>query len=137
MKKKVFIISSILLVVVLVISLFLIFGKDKEKKVVLKDYSYVNVETLKTNDVNTLDENDFIVKDARISNGYLEGTFFNNSDSSFEVLKLIVYIYDEDGNILDEINFEYEDVVSYDERDLFYPIQKDLSDGYYISVKEG
>ena len=33
--------------------------------------------------------------------------------------------------------FYEKDISSYEERDLFYPIQKDLSNAYYIDVKEG
>ena len=136
--KKIIIISSLFVILVSSFSLFLIFGKDDEKdSVKIDDYSYVNVESLKTSDVNTLDVNDFIIKDARINKGYLEGIFFNNSEQSYEVLNIIISLYDEDGNILDEINFEFKDISSYEERDLFYPIQKDLSNAYYIGVKEG
>ena len=136
--KKIIIISSLFVILVSSFSLFLIFGKDDEKdSVKFEDYSYVKVESLKTSDVNTLDVNDFIIKDARINKGYLEGIFFNNSEQSYEVLNIIISLYDEDGNILDEINFEFKDIASYEERDLFYPIQKDLSNAYYIGVKEG
>ena len=135
--RKLIIICSVLIVFVLSFSLFLIFEKDKEDdNVKLTDYSYVNVESLKMSDINTLDLNDFIIKDAKINNGYLEGIFFNNSLDNYDVLNIVVSIYDEEGNLLDDINFEFKDIFSYEERDLFYPIQKDLSSAYYIDVKE-
>lgn len=136
MKKKFLIGGMLLLVVVLSISLFLIFDKDEEEKVELKDYSYVNVESLKTSDINTLRLENFTVRDVRIKNGYLEGSFLTNSEDSYDNLNIIVNIYDEDGNKLEEIDFEFNNVLPNEERDLFYPIQSDLSNAYYVSVEE-
>ncbi len=140
MKKKVLIVSSIVLVVLIFgISLFLILGKKEEELVKLKDYSYVNVEEIKIMEVSTLSDEDNIVsvKDVRISNGYLEGTILLNSDKSYKNLKVLVSLYDEEGNLLDKISFDFENVSPYEERDLFYAIQKDLSNAYYVDVKEG
>ena len=140
MKKKFLIISGIVIVVlVLGISLFLILNNE-DKTVKLKDFSYVNVEEIKPMEVSTLKDNDdnvIIVRDVRISSGYLEGTILLYSDKNYEKLKVMVCLYDEEGNLIDEINFEFENVSPYEERDLFYAIQKDLSNAYYVDVKEG
>ncbi len=140
MKKIVLIICNMFLVIVLCVSLFVIFNNKEEKdKIILKDYSYVNVEEIKTMELSTLSDDDNVisVRDVRISSGFLEGTIVINSDKSYKKLKTIVNLYDEEGNILDEISFEFEDVSPYEERDLFYAIQKDLSDTYYVDIKEG
>ena len=140
MKKIVLIICNMFLVIVLCVSLFVIFNNKEEKdKIILKDYSYVNVEEIKTMELSTLSDDDNVisVRDVRISSGFLEGSIVINSDKSYKKLKTIVNLYDEEGNILDEISFEFEDVSPYEERDLFYAIQKDLSDTYYVDIKEG
>jgi len=73
MKKKVLIISSIIIfVLILGISLFFILDKDEEP-IKLKDFSFVNVDEIKTKEISTLDDNIVSVRDIRISDGYLEG----------------------------------------------------------------
>ncbi|MBE6151109.1 MAG: hypothetical protein E7162_04795 [Firmicutes bacterium] len=137
MKKKVLIISSIIIfVLILGISLFFILDKDEEP-IKLKDFSFVNVDEIKTKEISTLDDNIVSVRDIRISDGYLEGIVFINGDKSFNKLKVLVSLYDIDGNLLDEISFEFENMAPYEERDLFYAIQKDLSNAYYVDIKEG
>lgn len=138
MKKVILVVFNIVLVVVAFISLFVIFNREKEEKTVFKDYSYVNVEEIKAMKLSTLSDDNIInVKDVRISSGFLEGTIVLNSNKSFKKLKAIVGLYDEKGNVLDEISFEFENVLPYEERDLFYAIQKDLTNAYYVDIKEG
>lgn len=139
MKKISLIVFNIVLGLVLFISLVVILNREKEERIVFKDYSYVNVEEIKTMELSTLSDDDNVisVRDVRISSGFLEGTIALNSDKSYKNLKTIVSLYDEDGKVLDEISFEFENVLPYEERDLFYAIQKDLSDTYYVDIKEG
>ena len=138
MKKISLIVFNIVLGLVLFISLVVILNREKEERTVFKDYSYVNVEEIKAMKLSTLSDDNIInVKDVRISSGFLEGTIVLNSDKSYKNLKTIVSLYDEDGKVLDEISFEFENVLPYEERDLFYAIQKDLSNAYYVDVKEG
>jgi len=136
MKKKILIGSSLVLVVVLLISLFLILGgKEEDPKAKLEDYSHVNVESLKTNETEKLSLNTINVLNARIRNGYLEGIIFNNSEKNYEVLDIKVILLNKKQNKLDEISFQFNDFLAYEERDMFYPIQKDLSNAYYIYVE--
>lgn len=138
MKKISLIVFNIVLGLVLFISLVVILNREKEERTVFKDYSYVNVEEIKAMKLSTLSDDNIInVKDVRISSGFLEGTIVLNSDKSYKNLKTIVSLYDEDGKVLDEISFEFENVLPYEERDLFYAIQKDLTNAYYVDIKEG
>ena len=136
MKKKSLVIICIVLFVVLSVLLFLIFGLSKDNEVELKDYSYVNVEEIKTKEFAILNDNILDIRNVKIVEGYLEGVVFINSEENYKNLNFKVNIYDESGNLLDNINFNFENVLAYEERDLFYPIQKDLSKAYYVDIEE-
>ena len=137
MKKKVFIASCIVMVVLILGILLVLILNKKDEADKVKDYSNINVEEIKVKEYKLLEDSIVNVKDVRINDGYLEGTISFNSDKSLDKIKVIVSLYDKDVNLLDEISFEFENVSPYEERDLFYAIQKDLSKAYYVDVKEG
>ena len=136
MKKKVFIASCIVMVVLILGILLVLILNKKDEPDKVKDYSNINVEEIKVKEYKLLEDSIVNVNDVRINDGYLEGTISFNSDKSLDKIKVIVSLYDKDDNLLDEISFEFENVSPYEERDLFYAIQKDLSNAYYVDVKE-
>lgn len=137
MKKKVFIASCIVMVVLILGILLVLILNKKDEPDKVKDYSNINVEEIKVKEYKLLEDSIVNVNDVRINDGNLEGTISFNSDKSLDKIKVIVSLYDKDVNLLDEISFEFENVSPYEERDLFYSIQKDLSKAYYVDVKEG
>lgn len=132
MKKKYFIFGGLVAVLVVMIMLGVIFidNMKKEKEI---DYSTINVEKL-VDKVKNSDKNSFELLDCKIRNGYFEGIFYNNSDVSYDYLEIKVNFYDKDGKKIDDISFIFNNINSYEERDLYYPIQSDLSDAYYIDI---
>ena len=142
MKNKIFIIGVV--VVLGIISIVYLNDNDDVsinesqrrgiEEIVVSDEN-VSIDFMVNMEIDEYISNDFVIKDAKINDSYFEGVFVSTIREELELLRLEVIIYNKNKREIGKVNFELDNVVEGQERDLFCLLDFDYRDGYSFEAK--
>jgi len=139
MNKKL-IVSLFFIIVLIVFGIVCFFIDNREEDNLIEKKSVNDVIESRTIElINVSEENDsFIVKNFKLdinSNiNVLEGVFISKEIEEIISLNLEIILYDKNNNEIEKFNFELQNVLFDEERDIFCQVNGDLSSAYSFNV---
>ena len=95
----------------------------------------VNIDFMANMEIDEYINNDFLIKDVKINDGYFEGVFVSTIQEELELLKLEIIFYNKNKREIGKINFELDKIIEGEERDLFCLLDFDYRDCYSFEAK--
>lgn len=139
MKKKdiIFVLISIIILIVIgVVSLVPEFLTDTDlEEAEPVDSENISIDFMSNMDIEEYEGDGFVVKGAKINNGYFEGFFISKNEEKIESLRLEITFFDSSKKEIKKLYYVFEDVSIDEERDLFCILDFDYSNAYFIEAK--